>query len=206
MNLINIEAKKLINTTVQLLNQPLIKEGVKNIAGSVTFAFGLMEVYDIYQIAKGREVTSESCLTSPKWYQVANKTIIVAAKISLILSAGVSSPGVFIVSSLMGSAFSTTQLDKMFGVNTIFAINPYHPRHIVSIAAVILALPSIAQSACKAVNLAYKKIKQYHSDKVTANAKNVLTDTKIRFMTLFNTITSRPILHLGNQLGRLILR
>lgn len=34
MNLINSEAKRLINTTVQLLNQPLIKEGVKNIAGS----------------------------------------------------------------------------------------------------------------------------------------------------------------------------
>ena len=207
MNLNYSEAKKIIITTVQLLNQPLIKEGVKNIAGSVTFAFGLMEMYDIYQIAKGREVSSESCLNSPKWYQVANKTIIVAAKISLILSSGVSRPGVFIVSSLMGSAFTTTQLDTMFGANTIFAINPYHPRHIVSIAAVILALPSIAQSACKAVNLVYKKIKHYHNDQtITLNAKNVLTDTKIRFMTLFNTITSRPTLHLGNQLGRLILR
>ncbi len=205
MNLISIEAKKLINTTVHLLNQPLVKEGVKNIAGSVTFAFGLIEMYDIYQIVKGGNVSSEIFSKNPTWLEVANKTIIVAAKISLILSAGVSRPGVFIVSSLMGEAFSTTQLNTMFGANTIFAVNPYHPRHIVSIAAVILALPSIVQSVCKTTSFAYKKVMQFTGDKtVTSNAKNGLTDAKIRLMTFFNTITSRPTLHLGNQLGNFL--
>jgi len=105
MNSISEGAKNLFNTSVRLLNQPIVKEGVKNIAGTVTFVFGLVEIYDIYQIARGREITTEPCSDYPKWIQAANKVIIVCAKISLILSAGVSRPGVFIISSLIGSDF-----------------------------------------------------------------------------------------------------
>lgn len=207
MNSISGGAKNLFNNSVRLLNQPIVKEGVKNIAGTVTFVFGLVEIYDIYQIARGREITTESCSDYPQWIQVANKVIIVCAKISLILSAGVSRPGVFIISSLIGCVFSTSQLNRMFGPNTIFAVNLWHPRHVVSIAAVILALPSLAQSACKGINWAYKKIRQYQDASTNrSDVKIWLTDTKIRLMTLFNTVTSRPTLHLGNQLGRFILR
>jgi hypothetical protein len=153
-----------------LLNQPMIKEGVKNVAGSVTFAFGLVEIYDIYKMARGCEM--ETVTSTSKWVQAANKVVNFFAKISLILSAGVSRPGVFIISSLVGCVFSTSQLNQMFGPNTIFAINPRHPRHILSIAAVILGLPSLL----------------------------LTSDHEIRLKTLFNTITSRPLLHIGNQL------
>ena len=207
MNSVLGEVKHLFNTSVRLLNQPIVKEGVKNIAGTVTFVFGLVEIYDIYQIARGREITTEAFSEDPKWSQVANKVIIVCAKISLILSGGVSRPGVYIISSLIGSVFSTSQLERVFGLNTIFAVNPLHPRHVVSIAAVILALPSLAQSSYKAIKWAYKKIRQYQN--TSSNRMDVntwLTDTKVRIMTLFNTATSRPTLHLGNQLGRFILR
>ena len=207
MNSISGGVKKIFDASVRLLNQPIVKESVKNIAGTVTFVFGLVELYDIYQIARGREITTEACSGYPKWIQVANKVIIVCAKISLILSAGVSRLGVFIISSLIGCVFSTSQLNRVFGPNTIFAVNPWHPRHVVSIAAVILALPSLAQSAYKGINWAYKKIRQHQNTSTNgSDVKIWLTDTKIRLMTLFNTATSRPILHLGNQLGRFILR
>lgn len=207
MNSLSGGAKNLFNTSVRLLNQPIVKEGVKNIAGTVTFVFGLVEIYDIYQIARGREITTEACLGHSQWIQVANKVMIVCAKISLILSAGVSRPGVFIISSLIGCVFSTSQLNRVFGPNTIFAVNPWHPRHVVSIAAVVLALPSLTQSACKGINWAYKKIQQYQDASTDSLDVRVwLTDAKIRLMTLFNTVTSRPTLHLGNQLGRFILR
>lgn len=194
-----------ISGSVRFLNQPIVKEGVKNLASSVTFVFGLVELHDIYQIARGREISTEACSSSPKWIQVANKVVIVCAKISLILSAGVSRPGVFIVSTLVGSVFSTSQLDRVFGPNTIFAINPRHPRHVFSVAAVILALPSLAQSAYKATHWVCKKISHYQSAAIQ-ETNHWLTDSKIRLMALFNTITSRPTLHIGNQLGHFILR
>ncbi len=207
MNSISGGVKNLFTSSVRLLNQPIVKEGVKNIAGTVTFAFGLVEISDIYQIARGRKITTEACSDYPKWVQVAHKVIIVCAKISLILSAGVSRPGVFIISSLIGCIFSTSQLDRVFGPNTIFAVNPWHPRHVVSIVAVVLALPSLAQSAYKGINWAYKKIREYQGTSSNRSDVNTwLTDTKVRIMTLFNTATSRPVLHLGNQLGRYILR
>jgi len=94
----------------------------------------------------------------------------------------------------------------MFGLNIIFAVNPWHPRHVVSISAVILALPTLAQSTYKGINWACKKIQHYQD--TSTNGSEIrpwLTDTKIRLMTLFNTVTSRPTLHLGNQLGQFIL-
>lgn len=207
MNSISLGIKNLFNTSVNLLNQPIIKEGVKNIAGSVTFVFGLVEIYDIYQITRGREISTEISLNSPKWIKVANKVVIVCAKISLILSAGVSRPGIFIISSLVGCVFSTTQLDQTFGPNTIFAVNPWHPRHVISITAVTLALPSVILLNYKGINWTCKKIRQ-HRNTPTANhnIRSRLTDTKIRLMAIFNTITSRPTLHIGNQLGQFILR
>ncbi len=203
-----IEIKRIVNSCVHFMNQPIVKEGAKTLAGSVTFAFGLVEIYDLYQIARGREISTEHHLGAPKWVQIAHKIILICAKVSLILSGGVSRPGVFIISSLVGSVFSTAQLDRVFGPNTIFAINPWHPRHVVSIFAVILALPSVAQSAYQGVNWVYKKVRQYQEEQTNRQKQEVktwLTDTKIQLMALFNTITSRPTLHLGNQLGRLIL-
>jgi hypothetical protein len=198
-------ARGLLSTSVKLLNQPVVKEGVKNLAGSITFAFGLVEMYDIYCLVRGRKITTEDYSTYSKWIQVSFKTIIVSAKISLILSAGVSRPGVYIIATLVGCVFTTVQLERVFGANTIFAINPWHPRHVASIAAVILALPSVLQSTYKGMGWIRKKIS--HSQMpIGQGAQSWLSDSKIRLMALFNTITSRPTLHIGNQLSRLILR
>lgn len=208
MNSVSREMKSLFTTSVGLLNQPIVKEGVKNIAGAVTFVFGLVEIYDIYRIARDREITTtEARSIYPKWSQRANKVIIVCAKISLILSAGVSRPGVFILSSLIGCVFSTSQLNRAFGPNTLFAINPWHPRHVVSIAAIILAFPSLTQSAYKSINWACKKIRQHQETSTNRpRVSSWLTDTQVRLMNLFNTATGRPVLHLGNQLCCFLIR
>lgn len=198
MNTISDSLRGVFSGSVRFLNHPIVKEGIKNGAGALTFAFGVVEIHDIIQIARGREISNEANAHSSKWVQVASKVIIVCAKISLILSAGVSRPGVFIISTLTGLFFTTEQLNKVFGPNTIFAINPWHPRHVVSIAAVIFAIPAVVQAS-------YKGIKWIYTNAPTNKLQTDkwLTDTKIRAMTLFNTITSRPLLHLGNRLCRL---
>lgn len=175
---------------VHFLNRPLVKETIKNTVGSVTFAFGIVELYDLYQIARGREISTEQDASSPKWVQVATKVAIVSAKISLILSAAASRPGIFLISTLVGSFFSTAQLEQVFGPNTIFAINPWHPRHVISIAAVVFALPVIAESIYRGIRW------------TAENGRPWLTDAKVRLMALFNTLTSRPVQHLGNQFCR----
>lgn len=200
-------AKNLLQTSVRILNQPGVKEGVKKVAGSVTFVFGLIEIYDIYQIIRGREISTEINKDNPKWMQVAHKVIILSAKISLILSAFTSPPGVFLITVVSGYLFSAEALTSAFGPNTIFAVNPWHPRHVVSIAAVILALPAVLLATYQAVTWAHKKITQFKNDPEQAQTfKAGLTDAKVKLMTLFTTATSRPTLHLGNQLGRYIFR
>jgi len=160
-----------LKITVQGLNNPYIKEGVKNIAGTVTLVFGLTVVYQFLQSLKktNSNATEE------------NKALIVCTRFSLILSAAVSRPGVLLISALLGRVCYPQTLEKTFGPNTIFAVNPRHPRHVASFAAVILAAPSL-------LNL-------FYSRKCTWEKCAIV----------FNTITSRPTLHLGNQLGKYVL-
>jgi hypothetical protein len=197
-------AKQFVKASVAFLNQPIVKEGIKNVASTVTFVFGLIEIYDICQIIQGKKISTEASSDHPQWVQIAEKVIIICAKVSLILSAGVSRPGVFIISLLVGSVFSTVQLDRVFGPNTVFAVNPWHPRHVASIAAVILALPAVVQSAYKGIKWVYKTIRRYQQSP-DVEGKNWLTDAKIRLMAVFNTATSRPVLHVGNHIGSVAL-
>lgn len=192
---------------VRFLNQPAVKEGAKNIASTAAFVFGLIEAYDIYQILRGREISTETDTDSAKWIQVANKIILLCAKTSLILSAATSRPGVFIISTLAGQIFSSKQLEYAFGPNTIFAVNPWHPRHVCSITAVILALPSVIQSTYRGMHWVYNQFSQNNqSQNKPGEQTSWLTDRKARLMALINTVTSRPTQHICNQLCRAALR
>ncbi len=193
-----------LGTAVRFLNQPVIKEGVKNIASTAAFTFGIIEAHDIYQILRGREICTETHSDAPKWVQIASKVALVCAKISLILSAATSRPGVFIISTLMGSVFSSGSLEHVFGPNIIFAMNPWHPRHVFSVAAAILALPASVQSTCQGIHWAYTKICQNENGQAQSiEGRGVwLTDAKVCMMTLFNSIISLPVQHLGNLLCR----
>lgn len=205
MNLISGIATEAVKITSQFLNQQGVKEGVKSIAGQVSFVFGLMAIYDTCRSLKGRSFVTERHLNDPKWLQGTYKGSVVLAKISLILSASTTKPGVFVISKLAGSIFSAAQLNR-FGPNTIFAINPWHPRHVVSFIAVALALPSFAVSTYKFGKKLYQKIQREQVDPVIKSTSGVwLTDAKVRGILLFKTITSRPVLHIGNQVARIII-
>ena len=161
---------------IQYLNQPPVKIAVKKIIGVAQCVFGL---YEIYQILCGHDFSSKKVSVSSKWVQTAIKAIIVCAQISLLLSAVISWPGAFVISTLIGYVFSAPQLEKWFGPNTTFAINPWHPRHMISFVALILALPFLVQSVYKGIK---KKRKVLH------------------LMVIFNVITSRPLLHYSAHL------
>lgn len=157
MNSISNGTKRLFDSSVCLLNKPLVKERIKNIVSTATF------VFSIHQILQIPKIKPRTYSEYPKWVQIAHKVFFVCTTISLVLNIGVSVPGAYIISTLVGCAFSTQQLNRVFGPYTTFSVNPWHPRHVLSIAAMILAIPSCAQSVYNAFKWTYKKIKQYQS-------------------------------------------
>jgi hypothetical protein len=173
-----------IGTIVKFFNYPLVKEGIKNISGAASFVFGWVEVYDLYKIARGRSFSSEENPSTIK------KISLICTKLSLILSGAASRPGIYIFSKISDSLFTPQQLHRLFGPNTIFALNPRHPRHIFSIAAAVLTAPAI-------IHLCWSK-------KIEVD-KRFFTDTKAHLMAAINGITSRLALHLGNKIVRLAI-
>lgn len=147
-------------TFSQVMNQPQIKENIKKIVGVVTFIFGLVIIWNICEDVMGRA-------TDRTYESTAN----IISIFSIIFSATVSKPGVALISHLKGRCFSKAQTETIFGENTIFLINPWHPRHFFSFLAVGFSVAGF-----------------------------VSTDAKLRGMLLFNTLTSRPFLHTANQL------
>lgn len=205
MNSIISNAKNFISVPVRILNQPAIKEGVKNVAGCATFVFGMLEIYDLCQIVRGRRKFSmEDRSDQPKWVQNVHKIIIIFAKISLILSAAASRIGNYLIAFFVGKVFSAEQLTR-FGPNTNFANNWKHPRHIVSIAAVIFALPSLILLVSTGAIWTYKKIRKINDEERNHPSQTGYTDRVIQGIVAFNFFTSRPILHLGNQWTHKIL-
>lgn len=205
MNIVNNWGKAIVG----VLNQPIVKTGVKNFSGYAAFSFGLFELYDAVKIIRGRKISSEK--PSSFWARVAFKIEMLLAKTSLLCSMAVSKPGREIISAVAEKFFTTAQLEAYFGPNTIFAINPRHPRHIVSIAAVALAAPSILISGLilgiKATNWVYNKVRDRNQ---TSGFKpedgQWLTNGKVRLMAIFNTVTSRPVLHLANQFAHSVFK
>lgn len=173
-----------VQSALFFLNRPVVKQGIKNVVGGLTCSFAC---YEFFLSPKSLEIRE------PKWVQGARKVSTFTGKISLIMSAAVSSPGVYAISRLSGLFFTKEQFSTVFGPNTIFEIYPWHPRHLASFAALILAFPSVAFTSGEGIYWLYRKVKH-----IPINS----TDHKVQFMVLFNTVTSRPLLHIGNQLLR----
>lgn len=171
------------------LNRPPIKEGIKKVVGSITFAFGLIELYDLYQIARGRGLSDELSPEAPRWAQVAHKVVTLIAKLSLLLSAATSPPALYLFSCI------PLPFEALFGPNTTFALNPWHPRHLTSIAACLLSLPALLEF-----------IYPISPPSPEPETTPWLTDARVRLMALFNAVTSRPAQHLGNALFWRVVR
>lgn len=190
---------------VRLLNMQGVKEGVKLVGGVASFSFGVIEAFDLLQIALGHR----------RWFtDVApgasniEKMSMVAAKISLLLSASTSVPGLFLISKGVGVFFTKGQIEGVFGVYTTFAVNPRHPRHIVSIVAVILSMPATIYATYRGFSWVYRKVFPMAPGAGAAHhavSSWTLTDAKVRLFCVFNTVFSRPTLHLGNQLARYLM-
>lgn len=160
-----------------IINQPEIKESIKEIFGWITFLFGVREMLLFTQKGFKKE-----------------PLLVLISKFSLILSASVTRPGVFVISQLAYLFFDKNDIEALFGPYTIFVMNPWHPRHIVSFIALLLALPLAMQTICDVLKANNQEVESENWNK------------SLRLMTLFNTFASRPILHIGNRLSGYLIR
>lgn len=167
-----------LRETVSFINRPGVKSGIKNLSGVITFSAGTIELYDLFRMMRRQE--KESNLTL-------GRVALLAGRFSLVVSALLTYPGQWITSNTVGQLVSP----NLFGPNVIFATNPYHPRHLASFAAFGLTLSTAVLSpfCCNGDK----------SDGV------ILSDRMVVLLLLFNLVTSRPFLHLGNQVAHTVL-
>ena len=191
-------------------NQPGIKESTKNVLGAITFIFGVIEVcdeiVDCYRSLANR--THHPHQKGERWCYAALKVINIAAKISLLGSAITSRPGLNLTSRMVKCIFNDDQLLRYFGPNRCFAETPYHPRHVASIISFLLGIPATLQTFFEAgewlKNLITRRQQLNRKQEIQPrNIRRWLTDQNIRWMTAWNTLTSRPALHLTNRLFRM---
>lgn len=168
-------------SAVGYLNQPMVKASIKKVSGVVTFAFG---IYEVYRLCVDPPFYVEEVRT---WKQTMYKAVVVAARISIVLSAAGTQPGVYLIGTLVGVLFTPVQLERVFGPNTLFAINPYHPRHVVSIVALILAMPAMMMTLREAMDWTRTKIEGPMG-------------VRMKMQISFNFITNRAVLHQANMI------
>lgn len=151
-----------------------VKQGIKYCVGAITFGIGAKALYD-YKRGKvySKYATAERALEG---------TAFNLAQASFVLSATVTPVGVWMISAVVNRALSSAQLEKVFGPYTTFEGNWKHPRHIVSLISVSLALPLL-------VNRIVRPCTSEKQQKIARRA-------------LFVVLTSRPVLHIGNQLAQ----
>ncbi len=204
MNSVATIDKNFVGTVSSFLNKPEVKQGVKDYAGLATIVFGGMQ--EIHFL--------NSSASSKTWTEA-------TGRFSLILCAAATPLSYRICSRFVDKAVSQQFLVNTFGPNTIFAVNPWHPRHVISFVAVACTLPTVIvaiyDAALGVIGKVFKSKKEedlskntdWTEDQLKERPKptnhEFLTSTKVKWMVLFNFVTSRPVLHLGNQLARKIL-
>jgi len=163
-------AEGVVQPTVTFLNQSSVKQSIKFAVGTATFSLGVLEICDVC-LGRGDKASPE----------------IICAKISIILSAATSPLGAYLIAKVANLIFTKAQLERVFGPNTTFQVNPWHPRHVASIAAVALAIPSIIPS----LGMSQRKISHFRKP-------GWLSDSKLLLIVWFNLMTSRLVLHVSN--------
>ena len=195
----SLPIRSLIHSSKQFLTQPLIKESVKNVASYAPLIFGLIEIYDLF-----RKPTN----VMPRRSVVRRSGILKSAKTSILLTAASSLPIQYVVNFFANKLFSERQLNRFFGPNASFAVNPWHPRHVVSLVTIAFAMPGLILSLVKTLKVAARKMglmkakpnKYIDIDPPYYSWMDKATHRKNRSYVLwFNTLTSHPILHLANQ-------
>lgn len=151
---------------VQFLNQ--YKQTIKDGSGALTLGFAHVALYDLACNWRERNFTQLS------------------GSVSLVLSGAISPWGVKAISAIAHRCFTPQKLESMFGRNTIFAINPWHPRHIASIAALAFMAPTIVRS----VGILAGRVKPEKTDRLART---------LTWGVLFSFVFNRVVLHSVNQ-------
>lgn len=161
-----------MTASLTFLNQTPVKEGIKNTLGCITFFGGLSALYALSRTSHKKESTL---------WGYSRQTVRFLLTLSIVLSCIASRPGLFI-SGLISHQIATPQTwTGVFGPNTIFAINPWHPRHLLHITANLLSATALIQGV---FNLYLTPQEQLQG---------------IILLGIFNFLTGRLVLHLAND-------
>ncbi|MFT5319821.1 MAG: hypothetical protein ACI8RA_003104, partial [Chlamydiales bacterium] len=160
------------------LNQPAVKQAIKNVIGISSCAFAALALYDLY-------MDPQAC--EDKHSLIARVTIIVTAALSPIALRNLSQT---FSGTTVARAFAS-----IFGQNVNFVSNPRHPRHLISIANTILGIPVITK-------LFYNILSR---NEPTERTNCILSNSQIQWIAAGLCLTSRPALHLGNALARSVI-
>ena len=160
------------------------KETIKNVFGLGNLGIGAQALYDA---ANGKIYTKyarESIHTNEK--STIDRVTLAFLQTSFVLS-GVASPiGIWGISKVVNKIFTSSQLESVFGPNTNFVGNWKHPRHIVSLTAVAFALPFV--------------LKRFFVERTPEK------QVKLERYAYWTILTSRPVLHLGNQFAHYLFK
>lgn len=159
------------------------KESIKNVFGLGNLGIGAQA---LYHAASGKIYTKYARKADSGDKSTVDRVTLAFLQTSLVLSGAVSPVGVWGISKVVNKIFTSSQLEKVFGPNTNFVGNWKHPRHIVSLAAVAFALPFV--------------LKRLFVEKVPEK------QIKLERYAYFTLLTSRPVLHLGNQLAHYLFK
>ncbi|HRD55465.1 MAG TPA: hypothetical protein PLC42_03620 [Parachlamydiaceae bacterium] len=153
-----------MNNLFALITELPIKEIVKLLVAEITCLFGIVQLY---------------LLTSTSYRKQHTSLLEAVACFSILLSPFATNKGIFLLIFLIPDL-------NFLQDRILFAVNPWHPKHVISILSFALAL-SVS------INVYFNKEKRNGLSKWTL------------FFLLFNTLTSRPLLHMANQLVDAIL-
>lgn len=160
---------------VSCINQPIVKQSIKNALSAPTVAFGC---YGLYQLFQKYHKGSYSPETPKASFGLAHFSLITTALMTPI--------GIKIPERIFCLLISTDQRLRWFGPNTVFEHNPLHPRHVMSFINLAMAIPS----ALKVCQFGLAKLR----------SQSPVSPKKEEWMASWNAFTSRPLQHLVNAI------
>jgi hypothetical protein len=192
---------------VSFLNQPVVKQSVKEGLGLVTCAFGVLGIYN--EIHHYRSLKNRVQSSHPRPSEATQEKVIrFMTKFSLVTSLVMSSPGQALSRRVFSHLFTDEQLLRYFGPNLNFATTPGHPRHVLSLLSFALGIPATVLTFVKEGAWLIQKATQDHPPLPVVSPKSdewVLSRRQIRWMATWDTLTSRPALHLVNHVVSMAL-
>lgn len=156
------------------INQPIVKQNIKNVLSAPTLAFGCYSLYHLFQRYLGTAANEKQTHVSTLTH------------VSLITTALMTPLGIKIPEKIFCFFISADHRLRWFGPNTVFEHNPLHPRHVMSFINLAMALPSVI------------KVCHYGISKLRSNP--LPTINKEEWMASWNAFTSRPFQHFVNAI------